>query len=97
MLVGSNQLGNVHLQDFTAVGIECWRIVDRRAGRQRAEASVQMVETAIDQFEREHLPDDTPAYLLVCKRIAAKAIASKENGAAKERIPRPFKVLISTQ
>ena len=50
-----DQFRNVLLQHRAAIGVKRVRKVDRLPRRQRAEASIQMVKTLIDQLERQHL------------------------------------------
>ena len=89
----SIRCGNPVAQHRAAVFVERAGIVQRQVGRQRAEARIEVIETRVDQLERQDLDAQPLADPLVAAHIAAKAVAGDQRLAAKERVAGPFEVV----
>ena len=69
--------------DASAIAIKRLGIPERRLRTQRAETCIQVVESAVDQFQREHPAAKQPTERLVRRGIRAEP-ESEEQGLADE-------------
>ncbi len=73
------------------VVVESWRIPDRFALGQRAEASVEVIILRVNELDGYHAHAEHATDFLVSRRVAAHAIAGVQCIAAEECVARAFK------
>ena len=88
-----DQVRNPIAQHRAAIFVERAGIVQGKVRRQRAEAGIEVIETRVDQLERQDLDAQPLADPLVAAHIAAKPVAGDQRLAAKEGVAGPFEVV----
>src|ERR1035441_3335012 len=86
-----DELPSVDPNGALGIVVKSRRIPDSRAIRQRAEASVEVIEAVRDQLHRDDEAIQDVAYELMRADVGAETVATEQHLAAEQRIPFPFR------
>lgn len=88
-------IGNTFSNGLSAIAIECIRKVEKLAAAQRTETGVEMIEAAVDQFERNDFPMEPLAKDRVHADVGSLPIATEPDVGKSQEIACAFKVKAS--